>query len=148
KGPKLSPDIEAARPLLNENQVVHIGSRSLDRGEDESLMSSVKVFSAEDVRKKSARNVARETADYLASSSDWIVAHLDADVFDPSVMPAADFPEMGGLVRKDVLEVFHALQETGKLKAVDLTAYNPRRDTKNIGRAFLLDLAPTLIASS
>ena len=148
RGPKLSPDIEAARPLLSEKQVVHVGSRSLDPGEDKSLLSSVKVFSAKDVQKNGARSVARQTADYLTGSCDWIVAHLDADVLDPSIMPAADFPEPGGLTGNHVLEIFHALHETGKLKAVNLTAYNPRKDTRKIGRKLLLELAPRLVASS
>ncbi len=147
RGPRLSPDIEAARPLLNEKQVVHVGSRSLDPGEDESLLSNVKVFSAKDVRKNGARNIAHQVADYLARSCDWIVLHLDADVLDPSVMPAADFPEPGGLMPNDVLEIAHSIRATGKLKVVDLTAYNPRRDPTGLGRRLILDLAPKLVAS-
>jgi len=148
RGPRLSPEIEASRPLLNEKQVVHVGSRSLDPEESESVMSSLKVFSAKDVKKNGARHVAREIADYLASSCDWIVFHLDADVLDPSVMPAADFPEPGGLTGSEVVEIVRSLRETGKLKVVDMTAYNPRKDANNVGKTFLLDLTPKLVSST
>lgn len=147
RGPKLSPEIEASRPLLNEKQVVHIGSRSLDPGEKDALLSGVKVFTAKDVEEKGARAVAHETAHRLMGSCDWIVAHLDVDVLDPSVMPAVNFPEPGGLTGDDVLSVFTALHRTGKLKAIDLTAYNPSKDVENTGRSFLLSLAPKLVSS-
>ncbi len=145
RGPKLSPEIEASRPLLDERRIVHVGSRSLDPREDEALLSNVKVFSARDVAKKGGREVALETAQYLSDSCDWIVAHLDVDVFDPSIMPSVNFPEPGGLTREDVLEMFRALHTSGKLKAVDLTAYNPTRDVDGRGKTLLLDLAPELV---
>ena len=83
----------------------------------------------------------------MDDSCDWIIAHLDVDVFDPSVMPSVDFPEPGGLTDHDILAVFRELHNTGKLKAVDLTAYNPRMDKDGQGRSFLLDLAPKLVAT-
>ncbi len=145
RGPKLSPEIEASRPLLDERRIVHVGSRSLDPGEDEALLSSAKVFSAREVASKGGREVALETARYLSDSCHWIVAHLDVDVFDPSIMPGVNFPEPGGLNRQDVLEMFRALHATGKLKAVDLTAYNPTRDVDGRAKSLLLDLAPELV---
>ncbi len=145
RGPKLSPDIEDSRPLLDEQRVVHVGSRALDPGEDEALLNSVKLFSAKEMRKKGAREVARQAARHLADSSDWIIAHLDVDVLDPSIMPGVNFPEAGGLTDRDVLEVFQALHSTGKLKVVDLTAYNPAGDPKKQGQSLLLELAPRLV---
>jgi arginase len=145
RGPRLSPEIEASRPLLGEKNVVHIGSRSLDSGEDKALLSGVKVFSAKDMKRNGAAEVAHQTAKQLSDSSDWIVAHLDVDVFDPSIMPGVHFPEHGGLSRENVLEVFHALQDTGKLKVVDLTAYNPSADMANKGRSLILGMAAELV---
>ncbi len=147
RGPKLSPEIEDSRPLLNEGQVVHVGSRALDSGEDESLLSSVKVFPAKDIKKNGARQVAHRTAQFLSDSCDWIIAHLNVDVFDPSIMPGVNFPEPGGLTGQDILAIFRALHSTGKLQVVDLTAYNPTGDRDHRGRSLLLDLAPKLVKS-
>ena len=145
RGPKLTQDIELLRPLLEEKRVVHVGSRSLDPGEDEALRKSVKLIPAKDVKKQGAREVGLQAAKILGDSSDWIIAHLDVDVLDPSQMPGIDFPEPGGLSSQDILEIFHALQSTGKLKAVDLTAYNPALDIGKRGQSLLLDLAPQLV---
>ncbi len=144
-GRKLSPDIEASRPLLDEERVVHVGSRSLDPGEDEALLNSVKLFSTNEVKEKGAKEVARKAAKHLSDSSDWIIAHLDVDVFDPSIMPGVNFPEPGGLTSRDILEIFRELQSTGKLKVVDLTAYNPSMDPKGRDQSMLLELAPRLV---
>ncbi len=146
EGPRLSPEIESARPLLSAKHVVHVGSRSVDPGEDSSLVSSVKVFSAKAVKERGAHDIARETAWHMSDSCDWIVAHLDVDVFDTSIMPAVNFPEPRGLGTKDVLEIFHALHRTEKLAVVDLTAYNPSRDLNRNGESLILQLAPKLVA--
>jgi arginase len=146
RGPKLTEDIESLRPLLEEKRVVHVGSRSLDPGEDEALRHSVKLISAKDVKKQGPREVALQTAKILGDTSDWIIAHLDVDVLDPSQMAGIDFPEPGGLSSRDVLDFFHALQSSGKLKVVDLTAYNPALDPEKRGQSLLLDLAPQLVS--
>jgi arginase len=144
RGPRLPEDLENARPLLEEKRVVHVGSRALDPGEDEAIQSNVSVFDAEEVRKKGAREIARRTAKVLDESSDWIIAHLDVDVLDPSIMPGVNFPESNGLTESDVLQIFRELRSTGKLRAIDLTAYNPINDRDGRGRSLLLDLAPKL----
>jgi len=145
RGPRLPEDIESARPLLEVERVVHVGSRSFDPGEDEALQSSVKVFDAGEVRKKGAREVARQAAKVLDVSSDWIIAHLDVDVLDPSIMPGVNFPESQGLTETDVLQIFRELKSKGRLRVVNLTAYNPLNDKNGRGRSLLLDLAPKLV---
>jgi len=146
RGPRLPEDIESQRPLLEEKRVVHVGSRSLDLGEDETLQSSVKLFPAKEIKKRGLGEIGVQMARFLSDSSDWIVAHLDVDVFDPSIMPGVDFPEPGGLTDHDVLEIFQALQSTGKLRVIDLTAYNPTLDKGGRGRSLLLNLIPRLIS--
>src|SRR5437667_34575 len=115
-------------------------------GEDETLQSSVKLFPAKEIKKRGLGEIAVQMARFLSDSSDWIVAHLDVDVFDPSIMPGVDFPEPGGLTDHDVLEIFQALQSTGKVRVVDLTAYNPTLDKGGRGRSLLLNLIPRLMS--
>ena len=147
RGPRLTSELEAARPLLDPEYVVHIGSRSLDPGEDKALESNVKLITAKQVKKDGIGKVARQTAKHMNDSCDWIIAHLDVDVFDPSVMSSVDFPEPGGLRDYDILTIFRELHKTGKINAIDLTAYNPNLDKDGRGRSFLLDIAPKLVAT-
>ena len=145
-GPYLTDDIERQRPLLEPTCVVHIGSRSLDQGEEENLRSQTAVYDAKMVKHQGAKQVALSAAKHLANSSDWIVAHLDVDVLDPSIIPGVNFPEHGGLTLSEIVDIFHELRATEKLRVVDLTAYNPTKDPDNKARSTLLEMAPRLVS--
>jgi len=129
RGPKLTAAIERIRPLLSEENVVHLGSRSLDPLESKAMRSSrLRLYSASDVRKIGMPTVAREAAQYLAAQSDWIICHLDVDSIDPSIISAVNFREDGGLTLGEVRTVVDELRSTDKLKVFDLAAYNPMLD--------------------
>jgi arginase len=129
RGPRLTAAIESARPLLSEENVVHLGSRSLDPLESKAMESSpLRLYSALDVHKIGMPTVAQEAAQYLAAQSDWIICHLDVDSIDPSIISAVNFREDGGLTLEEVRTVVHELQSTDKLKVFDLAAYNPMLD--------------------
>jgi arginase len=132
RGPKLTPAIENARPLLDEENVVHLANRSLDPLEMKAMQSSpLRLYSASEVHKIGLQRVAQEVAEYLAARSDWIVCHLDVDSIDPTIISAVNFPEEGGLTMEEVRIVVDELQRTGKLKVLNLAAYNPLLDHDN-----------------
>ncbi len=144
-GPQLTPDLERQRPLLDPHNVVHVGGRSFDPGEEQNLRSQTTVYDAKTVKKQTTKTIAKKTAEQLADTSDWIIAHLDVDVLDPTIMAGVNFPEPQGLDQNDITTIFHELQNTGKLRVVDLTAYNPAKDPYNKSRSVLLELAPKLV---
>jgi arginase len=146
RGPKLSEAVEKAKPLLAEENVVHVASRNLDPLEATAMSTSpLKLYSASAVHKRGATEVAAEAAGYLADHCDWIVCHLDVDSIDPTLMPTVNFPEPGGLSLEEVKAVVSELKKTGKLKVFDLTAYNPRLDRDNTSAIMLLRLIDELL---
>jgi len=147
-GPKLTPTVENSRPILEEENVVHVGSRTLDPLESKAMSSSpLKLYPASTAHEEGVSKVAAEAADYLAARSDWITCHLDVDSIDPSIIPAVNFPEKGGLTLEEVKTVVKALQQTGKLKVFDLTAYNPTLDRNQDSAKRLLKLVAELFSS-
>jgi arginase len=148
RGPKLSADIEVARPLLNEENVVHLGSRALDLLEEKAMRSSpLRLYSADDVHRTGVSKVAREAARYLADRADWIVCHLDVDSIDKSIISAVNFPEKGpGLTLEEVKTVVHELRSTGKLKVFDLAAYNSSLDPNQDSGGRLLELTSEILS--
>ena len=141
RGPKLSNVIEAARPVLTEERLVHVGSRALDDPEVVAFNSSpAKLFTSQHVKSRGAGEVAPEAARHLANRSDWIVCHLDVDVVDPSIIPAVSYPAPGGLGLDEVAEFIKALQLTQKLKVVELAAYNPSLDRDGSSSRTILEL--------
>ncbi len=129
RGPTLGDVIENRRPLVSEESLVHVGSRALDPPEVAAFNSSpAKLFTSQQVRKSGAGDVAREASRHLENRSDWIVCHVDVDVIDPSLVPAVSYPAPGGLTVEEVAAIVRSAMGTGKVKAVELTAYNPSKD--------------------
>lgn len=129
-GPNLTSAVETARPLLNEENVVHLGSRALDPLESEAIKSSrVRLYSASDVHEIGVLEVAKNASRYLAERCEWIICHLDVDCIDPTIIPATNYREQGqGLSMEEVRIVAEELRTTGKLRVFDLAAYNPMLD--------------------
>ena len=148
RGPKLTPAIESARPLLDEKNVVHLASRSLDPLELKAMQSSpLRLYSASDVHEIGLQEVAQEVAEYLAARSDWIVCHLDVDSIDPRIISAVNFREEGGLTMEEVRMVVDRLLGTGKLKVLVLAAYNPLLDHDNDASNKLVKLTSEIFAT-
>jgi len=148
RGPKLSSDIESSRPLLSEENVVHLASRALDPLEEKAMRSSpLRMYSTADAHRIGIAKVARAAAEFLADRSDWIICHLDVDSIDPGIISAVNFPEKGsGLTLEEVETVVHELRRTGKLKVFDLAAYNPNLDPKQDSGNKLLNLTSEILS--
>ena len=117
-----------ATAALSEERLVHVGSRALDAKESLALRASAaKLYTTGDV-KKGATEVAREASRHLEGSADWIACHLDLDVLDPSIIPAVNYPTPGGLTLEEAAALIGALQKTGKLRVLELAAYNSEKD--------------------
>jgi len=147
RGPRLSPTIERARPLLAEENVVHVASRALDEAEHAAMSASgMKLYPSTMVHTQGTVKVASEVATYLAERCDWIICHLDVDAIDPEIIPAVNFPEPGGLSINEVASIVENLKRTGKLRVFNLAAYNPTVDKNHISSQRLLDLVSELFS--
>ena len=107
----------------------------------------MKVYSDSTAHKEGVPKVAAEAAAYLADHSDWITCHLDVDSIDPTIIPAVNYPEPGGLTLEEVRTVVRALRGTGKLKVFNLTAYNPTLDQDQASAQKLLTLVAELMSN-
>jgi arginase len=68
----------------------------------------------------------------------WI--HLDADVLDPSVMPAVDSPVSHGLDVDDVAALLRPLVKHPSALGIELTIYDPSLDPDHSSAARLSNL--------
>jgi len=145
RGPNLN-NIEDTRPLLEEENVVHLGSRALDPLESKAMLSSpMQRYPARTVREEGISNIAVQAAAYLSAHSDWVMCHLDVDSIDPAIIPAVNYPEAHGLSLEEIKTVVRALQRTSKLKVFNLTAYNPTLDKDRESARRLVTLVAELM---
>jgi len=135
---------QAPPPLAGE-RLVHVGSRALDPPEVAAFNSSpAKLFTTQQVKKIGAADVAEEAARHLDNRSDWIACHLDVDVVDPELIPAVNYPTPGGLTMEETAVVIRRLLGTGKVRVLEVAAYNPPRDRGAASAKLVFELMKTV----
>jgi arginase len=126
---------------LGEERLVLVGSRALDPPEIAAFNASpAKLFTAQQVKKTGAADVAEEAARHLENRSDWIVCHLDVDVIDPVLIPSVNYPTPGGLTIEETTKIVKTLMKTEKTKVLELAAYNPAKDKRGSSAKKIVDL--------
>jgi len=128
-------------PPLAGERLVHVGSRALDTPEVVAFNSSpAKLFTTQQVKKIGAADVAEEAARHLDNRSDWIACHLDVDVVDPDLIPSVNYPTPGGLTLEETSMVIRKLIRTGKVRVLELAAYNPSMDRRAASAKRIIEL--------
>ena len=103
--------------------VTQVGVRTLSEEEKEFLNNTDKVrtFYAKELH--GMKDWCRQA---VSSLSDNVYVTFDLDGLDPSIMPAVGTPEPNGLSWQDVMELFSALQKSGKnVVGFDVVELNP-----------------------
>jgi arginase len=76
----------------------------------------------------------------------WI--HLDADVINPSVMPAVDSPEPGGPTIEDMVDLLTPLVGHPRALGLELTIYDPGLDSDRSCAGRLVTLLENLLGGT
>jgi len=145
--PGLDLGIGQAPPPLAGERLVHVGSRALDPPEVAAFNSSpAKLFTAQQVKNIGAAEVAEEAARHLDNRSDWIACHLDVDVIDPDIIPSVNYPTPGGLTVEETSIIVRKLFGTGKLRVIELVAYDPSKDRRAASAKRIIELLNAVFA--
>lgn len=139
-------------PLVHAEDVVVIGRR--DHAEEAiygegALRDSGALDLAEDaVRRRGLGNVASVTLERLTRpgmAGFWI--HLDADVFDPRVIPAVDSPETGGFGLEEMAQLLTPLVRHPLALGLELTIYDPALDPDRTSAARLASMLDSILCA-
>ncbi|GAB2918079.1 hypothetical protein GCM10027075_17610 [Streptomyces heilongjiangensis] len=74
----------------------------------------------------------------------WV--HLDADVLDPSVMPAVDSPDPDGLLPDELTALLGPLVTSPHCVGLNVTIYDPDLDPDGTAGALLTDIVVSAFA--
>ncbi|ADI09077.1 arginase [Streptomyces bingchenggensis BCW-1] len=141
-------DLEGLRPYLKEEDIRILGIRDYD--EDRVELSELKITNASvgEIREWGPEDLARATLQSLeAPVTEGFWVHLDADVLDPSVMPAVDSPDPDGLLPDELVPVLRTLVQSERCVGFNLTIYDPDLDPDGSCAALLADLVQRSFAS-
>ncbi|MFI8527024.1 arginase family protein [Promicromonospora sukumoe] len=134
-------DIDGLRPYVRDDDVAMLGIRDDDEYTAELAGTELLVRPVAAVREAGAAAVGRAALDRLErAETDGFWVHVDADVLDPTVMPAVDSPDPGGLDLPEVLELLTVLCASPRCVGLQLTVFDPDLDPDGGLAASLADL--------
>jgi arginase len=140
-------DLDGLSPYVRDEDVSVLGIRDDDECREELAALTIQLAVAEDIR-RDAEAVGREALTRLEStelSGFWV--HMDADVLDPSVMPAVDSPDPNGLTIDEVRRLLRTLVASPRCAGFQLTIYDPDLDPDARCARLLADLVEYALAT-
>ncbi|WP_151774009.1 arginase family protein [Streptomyces abyssomicinicus] len=143
-------DLEGLRPYLRDEDVVVLGTRDA-YAEDEEVVElrelKVPVTTVSGLRRQDPAGLGTAVAAELGRTGlDGFWVHLDADVLDPTVMPAVDSPDPDGLLPHEVTALLRPLVRSPHCVGLNVTIYDPDLDPDGTAGALLTDLVVSALA--
>ncbi len=155
RGPGAVADIEGRRPLVRGDDVVVFACRDAadrERRGCQPLPADLLVVDRDQVRRLGAGAAAREAVRYLTRDGgpdDGFWIHLDADVFDETIMQAVDDPRPDGLAWDEVVSALTVAVRSGRAVGLQVAIYNPDIDAdQSNGRGLAATVRQALAASA
>lgn len=140
-------DLEGLRPYLRDEDVRYFGIRDCFE-EDRAELAELKipVVTVGDLREWGAEALATVTRQAFETPElDGFWVHLDADVLDPSVMPAVDSPDPDGLMPDELVALLRPLLASEDCVGLNVTIYDPDLDPEGTAGALLTDVVVTAL---
>ena len=103
------------------------------RAHDKAKAAGISVRTARDCRQQGLAAVVAAELDRLAALCDAIYVDFDIDVIDRSQWPASPGARPGGVSAQDFFEAARLIGAHPKVKAVDLTEYDPSLELGDLG---------------
>lgn len=147
-------DIEGLRPYLRDEDVRLFGMRDYD--EDRAELAELKIPTATvgEIREWGPEGIAGAVRQGFEAAAEqlpdfggyWV--HLDADVLDPTVMPAVDSPDPDGLLPEELTRLLRTLVQSDHCVGLNVTIYDPDLDPDGTAAALLTDIVVNAFAQS
>jgi len=135
RGPGIVSDIEGRRPLVRDDDVAVFACRDAadrERRRCQPLPPGMLVVDRDQVHRLGAAAAAREAMAFLTRDSgpgDGFWIHLDADVFDETIMTAVDDPRPDGLTWDEGVSALRTAVSSGGAVGLQVAIYNPDIDS-------------------
>lgn len=122
-------EISGLKYPLSSPDIVMLGLRDLDKKEEEMIKGdNIQTFSEKDIIDFTKR--LDNAINYLQSREDRIYVHVDLDILNPELAPAAGLPTSGGLSGKQLGSLLAKLLSYEKVMGLALVSYKPDRENE------------------
>ena len=131
-------DIDDAGPYFDPGHTVHIGHRRDDEEAAEATRVLGLVVAAEEAQARTPGQLASDVR-AIAGTGYWL--QVDVDILDPSVMPAVDSPDPGGLTAAELTVILQHLAPDAI--GISITVFDPDLDPSGDHARTLTDIFTT-----
>jgi arginase len=132
-------DIDGLSPYFSPVDTAHAGCRDDDEAFGEAAALLGAVLPSSQVRHQGVQQAAGKILDVAGGAGlDGYWIHLDVDILDPSVMPAVDSPDPGGLSAAELTELLAVLAP--RAVGAQVTVFDPDLDPDGSHARLLTDI--------
>ncbi|HTR45898.1 MAG TPA: arginase family protein [Verrucomicrobiae bacterium] len=126
-------------PLVREPDLALFGTARLDPPEEDVLARTpLRRYLASDVQRQGAAAAAQAAIDGVHAGAHDFVLHFDVDVI--ADFSATNYPAPDGLRLDEVRDALEVFARQKHLAAIDVSAYNPAKDSDGSGAKRIVDL--------
>jgi arginase len=149
RGPEVLSNLEGDVPLIADCNVVCLGYRTGERpytGTDGAQMAlspldtDIVCLPLDHIRKRGFGNTLDRALKHLCADGREFWLHFDVDALHDDVMPAVDYRLPDGLSVGEIVEAIRRAMNTGRVRGVNVTIYNPTLDWDGSQAKLLVDL--------
>src|SRR6202046_2943326 len=133
-------------PFVREPDLALFGVERLDPPEEDLLRQSpLRRYLAKDVKRKGVTASAQEALDRIRGNGNEFILHFDVDVI--ADFHSTNYPGSGGLTLEEVREALLVFVQQKHLAAIEVTAYNPAKDSDGRAAKMIVDLLAEVLAA-
>lgn len=131
-GDKRLLKVGESRKSINPKNIVYIGLRDLDPGEQVIIRElGIKAYSVQDIDRIGIEEVMNEAIDYITKETDAIHISFDVDCLDPKVAPGTGVKVLGGLTFREAKIALELTSKINSICSVEFVEVNPLLDAQN-----------------
>jgi arginase len=130
--------------LVREPDLALFGVSRLDPPEEAVLVNSpLRRYLAADIKRMGAAAAARTALERVRGNGNEFILHFDVDVI--SDFAATNYPSSNGLSFEEVREALLVFAQQKNLAAIEITAYNPTKDSDGAAAKKIVDLLAEIL---
>ena len=135
-------------PAVDPARVALVGTRSLDRGEQERIRRlGIKDYTMSDIDRVGIERAVRESLAHIAGPG-FVHVSLDMDALDPEVAPGVGTPVRGGLSYREAHLALELVAESGLATSIEVVEVNPILDRENATAALAVELVASALGKT
>jgi arginase len=145
-GHPLLTSIKGEQAKVKAENIVLIGSRSLDEGEKKLIRSlGIKCYTMHDIDRKGMAAVMQDAITYISGKTDGVHVSFDVDSLDPLEAPGTGTAVKGGLQFREAHLAVEMLHEADIVTSAEFVEVNPLLDDNNKTSQLAVGLISSLL---